>query len=100
VEADFNHPFINSWKFTASAIATYRSTYTISADENPLYGVEGGFVKYDANIAFSKDAWTIAVIGKNISDKLTKSFAYNFNGIGVADLDETREILLQVHVKF
>jgi iron complex outermembrane recepter protein len=100
VEVDFNHPFINSWKFTASAIATYRSMYTISADENPDYGVEGGFVKYDANIAFSKNAWTIAVIGKNITDKLTKSFAYNFSGVGVADLDETRAIMLQARVKF
>jgi iron complex outermembrane recepter protein len=100
VEVDFNHPLVDSWNFTASAIATYRSAYTISADENPNYGVEGGFVKYDANISFSKNAWTIAVIGKNVSDKLTKSFAYNFSGIGVADLDETRAILLQARVKF
>jgi iron complex outermembrane receptor protein len=100
VEADFNHPLINSWNFTASVIATYRSGYTIAATEDPNYGVQGGFVKYDANLTFSKNAWSIAVIGKNISDKLTKSFAYDFSGIGVADLDETRAILVQARVKF
>jgi iron complex outermembrane recepter protein len=100
IEADFSHPLVNSWTYTASVIATYRSSYTISADEDPNYGVEGGFVKYDANLTFVKNAWSISVIGKNISDKLTKSFAYNFSGIGVADLDPTREIILQTRVKF
>jgi iron complex outermembrane receptor protein len=100
VGADYSHPIMQGMKFSASAIATYRSSYTISADENPFYGVQPGFVKFDGNIGISKDAWAVALIGRNIGNKLTKSFAYNFSGVGVADVDETRSVTIQARVRF
>jgi iron complex outermembrane recepter protein len=100
VELNFNRALMNDWKLTASAIASYRSEYTISADQNPIYGVQPGFAKYDATIGFIKGHWTLSVIGKNLSDKLTKSFAYNFTGVGVADVDETRQYIVQARWKF
>jgi iron complex outermembrane recepter protein len=97
---DFNHPLTNDYNLTASGVASYRSGYFISTDESPIYGYQAGFVKYDGNIAINKNAWTVALVGRNIGNKITKSFAYNFNGIGVADVDETRSIMIQARVHF
>jgi iron complex outermembrane recepter protein len=100
VEVDFNHRLTADWNFTAAAIAAYRSSYFISADQSPIYGFQGGATKYDGNIAVTKGAWTFSVIGKNISNKLTKSFAYDFAGQGVADIDPTRAFILQARARF
>jgi len=99
-QLDYKHPLTGGWDFDASAMASYRSGYFISADQNPLYGYQPSYWKYDANISFSKGGWNVALIGKNLSNKLTKNFSYNFSGIGVADVDPTRDILLQVRVRF
>jgi iron complex outermembrane receptor protein len=99
-ELDFNHPLTSQWNLTAAAIASYRSGYFVSADQSPVYGYQSGFTKYDANVSVIRGAWTISVIGKNVTNKLTKSFAYDFSGVGVADVDPTRQIILQARARF
>ena len=64
------------------------------------YGYQPGFAKYDGNVVVSKGTWTIALLGTNLSNKVTKSFAYNFSGIGVANIDETRSVKLQARFRF
>jgi iron complex outermembrane receptor protein len=99
-ELDFNHPLTSEWNLTAAAIATHRSGYFVSADQSPIYGYQSSFTKYDANISVIRGAWTISLIGKNLSNKLTKSFAYDFAGTGVADVDPTRQFILQARARF
>jgi iron complex outermembrane receptor protein len=100
VALDFNHPLTDNLKLSASAVASYRSGYTIATTEDPAYGYQPGFVKIDGNIAITRGAWSVALIGKNLADKLTKNFAYDFSGVGVADVDPTRSVMAQVRVRF
>jgi iron complex outermembrane receptor protein len=97
---EFNHALADGWNFSSLAATTYRSAYFVSGDQNPYYGYQPGFSKYDGNIAINKGQWTIALVGTNLSNKVTKSFAYNFNGIGVANIDETRSVKLQARFRY
>ena len=100
VGLNFNQALTNDWKLNAALIASYRSEYTISADQNPIYGVQPGFTKYDGNIELIRGKWSLAFIGRNLSNKLTKSFAYDFSGQGVADVDESRQYIIQARFKY
>jgi len=100
VALDFTQPLNNSWLLTATVDANYRSGYFISANESPLYGYQPGFVKYDGNISLVKNGWTVSLLGKNLGNKLTKNFSYDFAGTGVAAIDPTRDILLEVRYKY
>jgi iron complex outermembrane receptor protein len=96
----FNQALTNAWKLNAALLASYRSEYTISADQNPIYGVQPGYAKYDANIDLTRERWTLAFIARNFTNRLTKSFAYNFAGQGVADVDESRQYIIQARYKY
>jgi iron complex outermembrane recepter protein len=97
---NYTQALTNDWKLDAALLVSYRSEYTISADQNPIYGVQPGFAKYDGNIVLTRGHWSLAAIGRNLSNKLTKSFAYDFAGQGVADVDESRQYIVQARFKY
>jgi iron complex outermembrane recepter protein len=96
---EFDHPLTNGWNFSSLAAGTYRSGYFISSNQDPFYGYQPGFAKFDGNIAVNKGQWTIALVGTNLLNKITKSFAYDFNGIAVANIDETRSVKLEARFR-
>ena len=78
---------------------------------DPLF-VEGGYTKYDARIGLSfGDAWELALLGRNLTDKKTFSFATaaalaNNPALGISPdarlgvVDPPRTVALQARYKF
>ncbi|GAY19994.1 TonB-dependent receptor [Sphingobium fuliginis] len=79
----------------------FRSSFVSSFDYSPVYGIQHAYQKYDASIEIGSedDRWTVALIGRNLTDKRTESFNYVFAGV-VHALEEPRSIAIQTRLRF
>ena len=91
-----------------TAAANYRSRFYNSDDQSLIYGVQKGFVKLDARIELSdvSDRWSVALVGKNLTNERTYSFGFAWPGSLSAYptahrvLDETRNVAIEGSLRF
>ncbi len=84
--------------------ADLTTRYFIPSDNDPNV-VQGGFTKYHARVgvAGADDRWEVALIGRNLSDKLTTSWGNDlplFNGSYFKFADRPRTIAVQGTLRF
>lgn len=106
VQAEYWRPVGDDLKITATAIVAFRSKFITATDYDPVYGVQDGYQKLDVRLelAQSADRWALALVGKNLTNKLTQSFSYlwplSTPATGVQFLDETRTVSLEARLRF
>ena len=73
---------IGEYKLATSANAQFRSSYYIADGYSPIWGVQDGWTKFDARIALvtKDDRWTLALVGRNLTDERTRGAAIRFPG--------------------
>lgn len=99
---------LTDYKFDLTGIAAGRSGFFDADNQHPDYGYQHGFVKIDARIQFApqNDRWHIAVVGKNLTDKLTTGSAFGFPGSlttvprAILVVEPPRSIAVEAGVKF
>lgn len=104
VGANFTHPFTKGTELRIDTTAYFSTSYYQQSLAD-IYLSQGGFTKLDARLAIAAndDRWEIAVVGKNLTNKLTASFR---NGVPsspgtiLALTDPKRSIGFQANVKF
>ena len=101
----------SSMELDLSVTANFRSEYRAEFTNDPLF-VQGGYTKYDARIGLTiGDAWEVALLGRNLTDKKTFSFATaaalaNNPALGISPdarmqvVDMPRTIALQARYNF
>ncbi len=111
VTASWNSDLGSSIKLDVSVTANFRSSFRAEFAPDPLF-VEGGYTKYDARIGLSfGDSWELALLGRNLTDKKTFSFATaaalaNNPALGISPdarlgvVDPPRTVALQARYKF
>jgi iron complex outermembrane receptor protein len=69
---------ISDYKLDGTAVLGGRSGFFDSDDQSPLYGYQKGYAKLDLRVQFSPqdESWHIALIGKNLTDKITTGSAF------------------------
>ena len=69
---------IGDYRLDGTAIVGGRSSYFDSDNQSPLYGFQTGYAKLDARIQFAPadNSWHLAVIGKNLTNKITTGSAF------------------------
>ena len=101
-------PLPHDLQFVTTLMPSYRSRFYNSDDQSLVYGVQKGFVKFDARLQLGDvdDRWDVALIGKNLTDKKTYSFsnAWPFPLTNYPQatkyLDEPREVILEATMHF
>jgi iron complex outermembrane receptor protein len=98
---------LGDMKLDVTGIAAGRSGYFDSDDQSPLYGYQKGYIKYDARVqlASQSDSWHVALVGKNLSNKLTTGSAFLLGGItevtrAMLYVEPPRSISLEVGFKY
>ncbi|GLS98887.1 TonB-dependent receptor [Sphingobium jiangsuense] len=71
---------LGGMKLTTGGNAQFRSKYFIADGYSPIWGLQKGWTKFDARIALSSpdDRWTIALVGRNLTDVHTRGAAIRF----------------------
>lgn len=95
-------------KFDMTGIASGRSKYFNSDDQDPTFGVQNGYVKLDlrVQIADQDDSWHIALVGKNLTNQLTTGSSFRLPAPitavsrAILYLEPTRNISLEAGFKF
>lgn len=95
-------------KFDATAIVGGRSGFFNSDDQSPLYGYQGGFAKVDLRLQFAAqdDSWHVALVGKNLTNKLTTGSAFRLpfpitsSERSILFVDPPRTYAIEAGVKF
>jgi iron complex outermembrane recepter protein len=59
-----------------TGVAAGRSGYFDSDNENPTFGYQGAYVKFDGRIEITSAAWHIALVGRNLGNHLTVGSAF------------------------
>ena len=100
----------DSMALDLTGTASGRTRFYNSDDQSPLYGVQRGFVKYDARIQLGDidNRWHVALVGRNLSNELTTGSAFQLpaslsgTGVGRAMLyvDPPRNIALEAGFRF
>lgn len=90
--------------------ASGRTRFYNSDDQSPLYGVQPGFVKYDARIQFGDidNRWHVALIGRNLSNELTTGSVFQLpaglsgttSGRAMMYVEPPRSISLEAGFRF
>ena len=91
-----------------TGIASGRSKYFNSDDQDPTFGVQNGYVKLDlrVQIADQDDSWHIALVGKNLTNQLTTGSSFRLPAPitavsrAILYLEPTRNISLEAGFKF
>ncbi|HTO40809.1 MAG TPA: TonB-dependent receptor [Rhizomicrobium sp.] len=108
LRADHTLLLDNNLVLYSTVAAAYRSSFYNSDDQSLIYGVQPGYVKYDMRIQLgdAEDKWHVALVGKNLTNKHTYSFAFfwpsslsNFPTVHKL-LDETRTFAVEASLKF
>lgn len=105
-EAVFDRSITNALRLGVTAGVEFRSGYFISTDYSPVYGRQAGYTKLNARIELGEpgNRWTLALIGRNLSNKVTSDFAYLYTlaspAVAPHALAETRTISLQASYRF
>ena len=111
LQADYSTKLSSDLVLGVIVDANYRSSIWLDdGNYSPAIGRQPGVTKIDARmqIAGSDDKWDVALIGKNLTGILTRSYAYNWPlefGPGGAPLavaidDEGRSLALQGTIHF
>jgi outer membrane receptor protein involved in Fe transport len=76
IGADFNWPLSNGLQLRANVDAVYSSSYLLSLTLDP-YTTQGAYTKFNARMSLTNpdNHWELAVIGRNLADKQTLSYA-------------------------
>lgn len=111
VTANWTTDIGSSLTLDLSLTANFRSSFRAEFANDPLF-VQGGFTKYDARIALSiGDSWELALLGRNLTDKKSFSFATaaalaNNPALGISPdarlgvIDPPRTVALQARYTF
>jgi len=106
VRGTFDQPLSGNLNLAVTVVGYFRSKFVTASDQNPEYGVQDGYTKWDARVelANAEERWGVALVGKNLGDKLTHNFAYLWPlsppPIGIQFLDETRTVSLEGYLRF
>ncbi len=89
--------------FIASGAMTFRSSYFTEESYNPA-AVQDAYQKYDlrAGVRASDELWELALVGKNLTNELTASHAFNTPVTGGISkfIQQPRTIAVQARLKF
>jgi len=99
---------ISDYKLDGTAVLGGRSAFFDSDDQSPLYGHQNGYAKLDLRIQFAPqdDRWHIALIGKNLTDKLTTGSAFRLpypitsSTRAILFVEPPRNIAVEAGIKF
>lgn len=107
VNANYNRLLTEDLRLSMAAAAQMRGDFFVATDYSPFYGTQKGFTKYDARIeiADAEDRWSLALVGKNLTDEKTATFAvpWPFTASGPVAFQavaETRSILLEARIRY
>jgi iron complex outermembrane receptor protein len=106
LRGSFDYPLSDGFRLYLTIVGYFRSEYTTSSDQDPIYGVQDGYDKWDARveIADAGGHWGVALVGKNITNEKTHNFAYLWPlqppPTGIQFLDETRTLSLEAYWQF
>ncbi|WP_150115355.1 TonB-dependent receptor [Pelagerythrobacter marensis] len=107
--AGFRHRAdLGSLQLVTGANMQFRSKYYIADGYSPIWGLQGGWAKFDARVQIGPhdDAWNIALVGRNLTDERTRGAAVRFPGSITATtrslswMDEYRSISINGTVRF
>lgn len=98
----------DAMKFDATGIAAGRSGYFDSDNQDPVFGYQKGFVKYDLRLKLSdrNDRWRVALVGKNLTNKLTTGSSFQLPSPITSEprailyVDPPRSISLEVGFRY
>lgn len=78
VQVHWGAALSDTLKLDTTAIVTARSKFFNADNQSPVYGVQNGYAKIDARVELSDadSGWHLAVIGKNLTNKLTTGSAF------------------------
>ncbi|HEC00574.1 MAG TPA: TonB-dependent receptor [Sphingomonadales bacterium] len=109
IAIDFNYPVLNDYEITGLAKVFYASDYVTSFTYDPV-GNQNGVAKIDVRLAFGPQdgPWEIAVLGKNLTDQITKENNFDLplagSSFGVKSTTsfyaQGRTIALQAKMRF
>jgi iron complex outermembrane receptor protein len=106
-QAEFVQPIGDKLKATFTAAVYFSSKYFVdSGTFNPIIGVQEPYQKVDlrASLSDANDRWSIALIGKNVTDEITSSGVYPWPfsspPLNVYTIDEPSSWAIQGSVKF
>lgn len=99
---------VSDYKLDGTAVLGGRSGFFDSDDQSPLYGYQGGYAKLDLRLQFAPqdDSWHIALVGKNLTDKLTTGSAFRLpvpittSERSILFVEPPRNIAIEAGVKF
>lgn len=96
-------PLTEDWEFVGSSALTFRSFSYLEETYNPAAG-QSGYGKYDlrAGVRSTDKHWEVALVGKNLGDKITASHAFNTPVTGGISkfIQESRTIALQARYSY
>ncbi len=105
---DYTGRLSSELNYFVSTDITYRSKHNIDANtQHPLYGYQDGFTKVDARIGVEPvdGAWSIALIGRNLTDEITVNSAFGWGPPFLATqtvvtrLDPSRSVGIQFSLR-
>ncbi|RIA37987.1 iron complex outermembrane receptor protein [Hephaestia caeni] len=109
VKAQYSRPISDDLKVGLTMQSTFKSRHFISTDYSPAYGVQKGHAKLDARLELGQvdDRWTVALIGTNLTNKVTSPFAFVYPGIFTTSgarliryIDEPRALSIEGTLRF
>jgi outer membrane receptor protein involved in Fe transport len=96
--ADWNIPIGSDKDLSLSAKWINSSEYYTSIERDPS-GLQPSTDRIDATIAFSGESWSLALVGRNLTDELVRVFGNSSTLSGVAiyttNIEQTRSISLR-----
>lgn len=95
-------------KFDITGVVSGRSKYFNSDDQSPIFGVQRGYAKVDLRVqlADQDNSWHIALVGKNLTNRLTTGSAFRLPAPitpvprAILYLEPTRNISVEAGFKF
>jgi iron complex outermembrane receptor protein len=111
LQADYSTPVRDGLVLGATLAVKYRSSVWVDDQNyNPIFGRQGPATKFDARVQIgpSDGKWDIALVGKNLTNEITRSYAYGWPlefgpggaPLAVAILEEGRSIALEASVHY
>ncbi|WP_260582955.1 TonB-dependent receptor [Sphingopyxis sp. PET50] len=99
---------VSDYKLDGTAVLGGRSGFFDSDDQSPLYGYQKGYAKLDLRIQFAPqdERWHVALVGKNLTDKLTTGSAFRLpvpittSTRAILFVEPPRNIAIEAGVKF
>lgn len=101
----YSRPISDALKAGLTVNLAYSSSYSNSAEGDPIYMVQPEYAKIDARLSLGNidDKWEIALLGKNLTDQLTSHNSNNqplVPGNGFRLTDTPRTYAVQARFRF